>query len=117
MDLQRFGEERVVSEALGSPGVGKRGLEPAYAVGVGDRHAASTHADSAHRCTRPLLQGNRFDVFYWDIGEDDWVAVVLDVEVQVSPQAHLLEVREEAREGDELNERQTKKERAGGSER
>lgn len=81
MDLQCFWEERVVSETLGSPGVRQRGLEPAHAVGVGDRQAASTYSDSTHGCTRPLLQGNRFDVFYWNIGEDHRVAVVLDVEV------------------------------------
>lgn len=97
VDLQCFGEERVVSEALGSPSVRQRGLEPAHAVGVGDRHAAPTYPDPTHSCTRSLLQGNGLDVFYWNIGEDHRVAVVLDVEVEVSPQTHLLEVREEGK--------------------
>lgn len=81
VDLQCFGEEGVVSEALGSPGVSQGGLEPAYAVGVSDCQAAPTHPDSTHRCTRPFLQGNGFDVFNRDIGENHWVAIVLDVEV------------------------------------
>lgn len=95
MDLQRFGEERVVPQALGSPGVRQRGLEPAHAVGVGDRQASSAHSDPTHHGAGPLLQGNWFDVFYRNVGKDHRVAVVLDVEVEVSPQTHLMGVREE----------------------
>lgn len=97
VDLQCFGEERVVSEALGSPGVRERGLEPAHAVGVGDRKAASAYPDPTHSCTRSLFQGEGLDVFYGDVSEDHRVTVVLDVEVQVSPQPHLLQVREDGK--------------------
>lgn len=81
VDLQCFREEWVVSEALSSPGMRQMGLEPAHAVGVGDRQAAPTYPDSTHSCACSLLQGDGFDVFYWNIGKDHRVAVVLDVEV------------------------------------
>lgn len=72
VDLQGFGEERVVPEALASTGMRKRGLEPAYTVGVGDCKAASSS---------PLLKGNRLDVLYRNVGEDHGFAVILDIKV------------------------------------
>lgn len=80
MDLQRLGEEGVVPEALPSAGVWERGLEPVHAVGVGDGEAAPSG---------PLLQGHRLDVFHRHVGKDHRLAVVLDAEVEVGPQAHL----------------------------
>lgn len=82
VDLQRFGEEGVVPEALPSAGVRERGLEPVHTVCVGDGEAAPT---------RSLLQGHGLDVFHRHVGKDHRLTVVLDVEVQVGPQTHLVQ--------------------------
>lgn len=92
VDLQCFGEKGVVPEALPSAGMRERGLEPVHAVCVGDGKAAAT---------RPLLQGHGLDVFHRHVGKDHRLAVILDAEVQVGPQAHLMEKKanEEKRSG------------------
>lgn len=105
VNLQCFGEEGVVPEALASPPIRQAGHVPVHAVGVRDRQAAPAHSHSTHRRARPLLQGKRLDVFHRDVGEDHGVTVVLDVEVQVSPQPHLTE---ETR-GEEAEERRRSK--------
>lgn len=81
VDLQRFGEEGVVPEALPSAGVWERGFKPVHAVCVGDGEAAPTGR---------LLQGYGLDVFHRHVGKDHRLAVILDAEVQVGPQAHLM---------------------------
>lgn len=93
MDLQRFGEKRVVPETLGSPHVSQRGLVPAHAVGVRNSQNSSPYTDTAHCSTCTFFKGYRLDIFDGDISENHRFSIELDVEVQMSPQSHLVSAR------------------------
>lgn len=85
VNLQGFGKEWVVSEALSSPWMRQIGLKPVYTVGVGYCQTMSADTDSSYSCTCSFLQDNRFDIFHWNIGKDHRIAIILNVEIQMSP--------------------------------